>query len=367
MEEINPDVKRIVEVIASPIRDEDNTILGIGCYGRDITEKEKSQQELRVAVERHKLLNEVTKDVIWDYEVATDEVKWSSNLQTAFGHQESCTPLDWWICIVHPEDRELAVNSFKQAVKEPERSWMSKYRLMHSDGHYTWVIDRGVGLLGADGKPERYIGLIQDLQDTVDAQEELEKLSLAARESSPGILTTTPDGIIEWANPAFTKMTGYDLKELLGNKPGHLLQGKRSDLDTVKRIGEAITKHEPIQVELVNYRKDGTPYWVNMAINPIFEDGRLKRFIAAASDVTKERRMNERITLQNARLKKIAFILSHDLRRPVSYILGLLQLYDKNNPAKESNNDIISYLDKATKELDDMMYEIIQESAKIED
>lgn len=246
-------------------------------------------------------------------------------------------------------------------------NWSSSYRLKHADGHYMWVNDRGITIRDEEGNPRRFIGSIQDIQQLKETNEELQKLSLAAAKSSVGIITTSKEGLIEWTNKAFSEMTGYINEEMIGKHPGKLLQGKHTDKEAVASMSEALKNQEKVNVELINYRKNDETFWVNMAINPVIEDGELVRFIGVATDVTKERKMNERMYEQNLRLKKIAFILSHDLRKPVSSVLGLLELYDKDDPGNPTNVDIIKYLYKATQELDEMMYEIIKESAFIED
>ena len=83
---------------------------------------------------------------------------------------------------------------------------------------------------------------------------------------------TGPTGLIEWVNPAFTQMCGYELDELCGKKPGTLLQGAQTDPIAVTRLREAIRAGRPVEAELMNYHKDGRPYRVQVAITPIFDD-----------------------------------------------------------------------------------------------
>ena len=88
-----------------------------------------------------------------------------------------------------------------------------------------------------------------------------------------GWVATDPTGLVEWVNPAFTAMCGFTLAELMGRKPGHLLQGPATDRTTVERIRGALRARTACQETLVNYHKDGSPYRVEVRIDPILDDG----------------------------------------------------------------------------------------------
>ena len=87
-----------------------------------------------------------------------------------------------------------------------------------------------------------------------------------------GWVATDPTGLVEWVNPAFTAMCGFTLAELMGRKPGHLLQGPATDRTTVERIRGALRARTTCQETLVNYHKDGSPYRVEVRIDPILDD-----------------------------------------------------------------------------------------------
>lgn len=87
-----------------------------------------------------------------------------------------------------------------------------------------------------------------------------------------GLVVTGPAGLVEWVNPAFTAMCGYEAAELRGRKPGHVLQGPATDPAAIRRIREAVRNHRPCRETLVNYHKNGTLYRVDVAITPILDD-----------------------------------------------------------------------------------------------
>lgn len=100
---------------------------------------------------------------------------------------------------------------------------------------------------------------------------------------------TDGEGRIEWTNPAFVRQTGFALDEVRGRKPGELLQGPGTDPASVRAIGRALNAGRPIDIEVLNYTKSGAPYWIDMSIVPVRDDGRITNFVAIQRDITARR------------------------------------------------------------------------------
>ncbi len=97
---------------------------------------------------------------------------------------------------------------------------------------------------------------------------------------------TLPDNPLIFANPGFARLTGYSVEEAVG-KNCRYLQGPGTDPDTVKRIHAALESQVSITTVLLNYRKDGTPFWNELTINPIANAaGIVSHFIGIQVDVT---------------------------------------------------------------------------------
>ena len=100
-----------------------------------------------------------------------------------------------------------------------------------------------------------------------------------------------PDNPIVFVNDAFGRLTGYHRDETLGRNC-RFLQGPDTDRADVRRVRDAIAQRVPIEVELLNYRKDGTTFWNRLLISPVFDGGELTFFFASQFDVT-DYRMTE--------------------------------------------------------------------------
>jgi PAS domain S-box-containing protein len=111
-------------------------------------------------------------------------------------------------------------------------------------------------------------------------------VSAYLQDPSEAVLFTDAAGLVQWMNPALTLMCGFTLDELRGRKPGSILQGKLTDPASVSRLRQAIASRTPCREELINYHKDGHPYWVAIAINPILgPDGAARGFMAIESEL----------------------------------------------------------------------------------
>jgi PAS domain S-box-containing protein len=94
------------------------------------------------------------------------------------------------------------------------------------------------------------------------------------------------DNPLVWVNPAFVRITGYTFEETVGRNC-RFLQGPATDRDTVRAMREALGAQQSITVTLLNYRKDGTAFWNEVSMSPVFDgDGKLTNFVGVQADVT---------------------------------------------------------------------------------
>ncbi|MCP4235517.1 MAG: PAS domain S-box protein [Aestuariibacter sp.] len=136
-----------------------------------------------------------------------------------------------------------------------------------------------------------YTAFIKDVTEEVEQRELQRMLSLVANETDNAVIISNAEGLIEYVNTGFEKLTGWKLDEVKGKKPGSFLQGTETDPRTVDVIRQRIKNREAFYDEILNYRKDGTPYWTSLSINPVFENSKLVNFIAVQADITRVKQM----------------------------------------------------------------------------
>lgn len=132
-------------------------------------------------------------------------------------------------------------------------------------------------------KAEEYLRLLESaITNTND--------SVVITEAHPGSSSDTP---IIFVNSAFIKMTGYTAEEVVGKSP-RILQGPKTDQREINRIRQALASWKSIEVELVNYKKDGTEFWVSLTLVPIADEaGHYTHWVSIQRDVTARRRLEE--------------------------------------------------------------------------
>ncbi|MCV3272824.1 bifunctional diguanylate cyclase/phosphodiesterase [Roseobacter sinensis] len=118
-------------------------------------------------------------------------------------------------------------------------------------------------------------------------QDELAELAQIAELARESISVTDSSERIQWVNQAFTKLTGYSQEEAVGKTPKELLHGPNTDPQTRQVIRRALEAGRPVQAEILNYRKDGTTYWISLGISPLDTSKKSgRRFAAIATDIT---------------------------------------------------------------------------------
>lgn len=138
---------------------------------------------------------------------------------------------------------------------------------------------------------------------------ESRRLALVAENTGNMVVIADPEGRIEWVNASFERVTGWQLHEIRGQKPGSFLFGPETSVETANSIRIALRERRHIDgIEILNYTKDRRTYWVRLNIRPVVDDGgQLLAFIGVQEDLTprqraeKERRdLADRITFATA-------------------------------------------------------------------
>lgn len=154
------------------------------------------------------------------------------------------------------------------------------------DGSSIWIEASYNPIIGTNGRPVKVVKFATDITADIRKKKQFELLSLVANETDNSVVITDPMGRIEYVNAGFSKLTGYSPDEVLGKKPGDVLQGPHTDQTTVARVRSKLQEKSPFYEEILNYTKSGEPYWISLAINPVFgSDGRLERFVSIQANI----------------------------------------------------------------------------------
>ena len=175
------------------------------------------------------------------------------------------------------------------------------------------------------------------------SREHQRRLELIVENTTNMVIVTNRERMIEWVNPAYTKVTGWTLAEVKGRNPRSFLHGPGTSQADASRIGERLRKGLPVRdAEILNYRKSGESYWVTLNIEPIHdEQGHVVEYVAIQSDIT-ERKNRELEAASLLRTLKEAQRIAK---------LGSMQ-HDIASGRIQCTEEIFSILDAAPQDMD---------------
>ena len=249
---------------------------------------------------------------------------------------------------VVPADR-LIFDNFLAQVFASEAKQVCELTLKIEDRSKLSV--RLEGILSPDGE-ECLVALI-DISELKLAEDALRLRNQAIQAVPQGIVITDPkqlDSPVIYANAGFEKITGYPEAEILGRNC-RFLQGKDTDPKAVARLREAIDAERSCTVELINYRKDGTPFWNAMLITPVRdESGCLIHFVGVSMDVTGQRNKEEmdRQAQKMEAVGQLAGGIAHDFNNLLTVIDGYASLLMHRTAKTDSSWEILQEIRSAS-------------------
>ncbi len=288
---------------------------------REIVWRQKAEAALeRSEMESWELVQRVG-DVI--FSLAPDTV--IRSLNPAF------TTLTGWACadwlgkpfteIVHPADLPLAKEKFA-AVVRGETVLALELRLQGKErGPVLFELTLAPHL--RDGIAAQLLGVGRDISERKRGDERLRQLSRAVEQSPTLVLITDTDGGIEYVNPKFSEITGYDLKEIKGRNP-RILKSDRENPACYETLWTTIRQGGVWRGQFHNRKKSGECYWVSASISGVTNDaGVITHFVAVQEDITERKKAEEALRASqefatNIIESSLDMILTTDLERRIT-------------------------------------------------
>jgi PAS domain S-box-containing protein len=341
----------------------------------DKTEKRYQQAQERIAAYAQRMEQPIesvlqqmvntSEDILWSFDLPKKQLIFVSQaFIEIYGYpiEMVYADLGFWKKQVVPEDRHIVEQISNHLFDKQYVS--TEYRIIRADGSSCWVLDRRWLVSDAHGKPLRIDGVVADInrQKTVEAAmrrsiAEMRNIRAALNQSAM-LSIADRNGTITEVNDSFCHVSGYQRHELIGRNHRIMKSGHHSSEFFVD-LWRTISRGRYWRGEIMNKAKDGSFYWVDTTINPVFDEkGQIYEYLSVRYLITDRKKEEAEREALIKRLSRFAFITSHKLRRPLANILGLVTLFDKQNAGDPFHQVLIGNLSTAAQELDQVIHEM---------
>ncbi len=329
--------------------------------------------EIKESKERYDIVAMATSDTVWDWNISTNKFSWNKGIKNVFGYNEEdvIENSQWWFDRIHPEDSIRMSVKLYSFLEQRLEKWQDEYRFQCKDGSFKYVLDRGFLVVDDNKSAIRMIGAMQDISRKKEEEERLKLLETVITNAKDAILITdsniTADCVLNvvFANEAFSEMSGYDYEEIVDKSMLETLPINKNS-EAYKELMDCLNKKQECEIETLTHRKNNEEYWVKFIIVPVFnKENEHTHWISIKRDITDEKKLEKEkeqliaeLTQNNKDLRQFSYITSHNLRAPLSNLIGLLQLIDGIEIKNDELRMIIDGFSKSTKLLNETVIDL---------
>ena len=343
--------QRWIDTSKHPLRDGAGQVYGILGVFDDITDRKQTDDALRASLADLKEAQRVAHVGSWRLNLATGRTVWTEEVYRMVGldpsspppalaaHQRFFTPKSW-----------LKVQAALKRIRTSDARYGIELEVIRTDGDRRWMLLRGEPERNEHGTLVALHGMVQDITEQKLAAENLRagerrfRLQGAALEATiNAVVITDPKGNIEWVNPAFTRVTGYTLAEVVGRNPRILRSGEQPR-SYYAEMWRTISSGKSWSGEFVNVRKDGGLFAEEVTITPVLdENGAISHYVAVKQDITEKRTLQKQL-IETQRLESIGLLASgiaHDLNNIIAPISLSMELLRTKYPGEQRTLEMV--------------------------
>jgi len=285
---------------------------GLALFFADLSAQTQAEEALRRSEQRYQSLADATAQITWhipaDGRGVVDDASWRAFTGQSAGQLRG----ENWLDAVHPDDRALVQDAWRNALTRGE-TCIAQFRLRRHDGVYRDILERGVPLRDSEGAITEWVGISIDMTDQRQAERALETLtalqSAILGSADHSIISADTDGIIRTFNPAAELMLGYSASEVIGRMTPEQLHDPdevaRRAREMSRKVGRPIrpgyelfslatARSIPHEREWAYVRKDGTRVPVSLSVTPLRDaEGIVTGSLGIAQNITERKKLED--------------------------------------------------------------------------
>lgn len=299
-------------------------------------------------------------DGLWDWDFENQVAFVSKPWKTMLGIDEDAVidhkGLVSWEHLLHPDDRESAINVFRDYIEGRIDTYREKFRLKHTDGTYRWILSKAKVIYDTKGKPVRISGSHTDITEQKQAADALKKSEEKYRNLFENSLvamlrTHALSGEVIEANDKFWDLLGVPRAQK--GKIRFDIFAEEKEKRRVLKLLEDYGAVDNLELQIKTFTSD--LIWVSFSA-VLYEDENIIECVLKDITQTKENLLE--LQKVNFELDSFVYHASHDLRSPLRSILGLIDLYRLEIDAK-IKEQCIEKIEGSVHRLDDLVVELL--------
>ncbi len=344
-------VTRTYLATKAPYRDADGNVIGVIGISRDISERKRAEIALQQEREFVRLVLDTDPNLIFVKDADGRFVLVNKAIAEIYGTTpEALVGRHAGEGFPDPAEFSEYLRIEKTVLQTGTPAVLDEQNT-RPDGRSYWFHTTKVPLVLPDGTTH-VLGISLDITERKQAEDALRLRDRAIGAATQGLVITDPnqtDNPIIYVSPGFERITGYCPEEVIGRNC-RFLQGKDTDPVAIHRVRDAIRVGATCTVELLNYKKDGTPFWNELSLSPVRDEARrLTHFVGVQADVTARRTLEEqfRQAQKMEAIGQLAGGVAHDFNNLLTIINGYSELLLQTLPATDPKREMIDEIHKA--------------------
>jgi PAS domain S-box-containing protein len=333
-----------VEVHEAPVVRDGQTVAIVGAL-TDITERKQAEKSLRESETKYRTLLETTSEGYWLLNPERKTIEVNESLCEMLGYREDemlgKKPFEF----ADDENRKIFNEQISKISTSPHRSY--EITLKKKNGQDLQTYFNATTIRDESGLEKGSFAFVTNTTERKKAEEERNRLAIAIEQAAESVFITDGDGMIQYVNPAFERLTGYRRKDAIGKTPRILESGKQGVL-FYKQMEDTLARGNAWHGRIVNRKKDGSLYEADATISPVLDkSGKITNFVYIKRDITNEIELERRL-IQAQKMESIGTLaggIAHDFNNILFSLSGYTELAlddaEKGTPLHDNLQEVL--------------------------